>query len=222
MQIKPSYNWAWDRPGPELDNSNASCLTYAHAVQGVQMAALVLVVAGPGPVPALGAAVSGLGAHNAGHGGQQWRQAVVTVAGVEGGQEHAGEGALLKQDLPLLHSLCSCQVPPSRLITGGLKPELLTGSLDLTVFSKLLTVTIISILLLLSPGLQPQSLIAQGTDILRHGVLLVLHELGSLQRLAALLQPLLTLLILAQPQPALSRPQMELVLQGSLLLLIFC
>ena len=90
-----------------------SCPTYAHAVQGVQVPALVLVVAGPGPVSALGAAVSGLGAHNAGHGGQQRSQAVVTVAGVEGGQQHTGERGLLEQDLTLLHSLFGGQISPS-------------------------------------------------------------------------------------------------------------
>ena len=122
-------------------------------MQGVQVTALLLVVAGPGLVPALGAAVAGLGADTAGHRGQQRSQAGVAVAGVEGGQEHAGEGGLLEQDLPLPHTLGSCQVPTSRLVTGGLESELLTGSLYLTVFSKPLTLTIISILLLRPPAL---------------------------------------------------------------------
>ena len=153
-------------------------LTYAHTVQGVQVSTLVLVVAGPGLVSAHGAAVARLSTDTAGDWGQERSQAVMTVAGVEGGQEHAGEGGLLEQDLPLLDTLGSCQVSPSCLITGCLKPELLTSSLYLTVFSKLLTVTIITTLLLLT--LDPGRLIAQGADVLHHSCLLVLQELGPL------------------------------------------
>ena len=104
----------------------------------------------------------------------------MTVTGVEGGQEHAGEGGLLEQDLPLLHTLGSCQVSPSCLITGCLKPELLTSSLYLTVFSKLLTITIITTLLLPPLVLQSGRLITEGADVLHHGSLLVLQELGPL------------------------------------------
>ena len=81
--------------------------------------------------------------------------------------------------------------------------------------SEHITITVTVILTLFPPltALKPGHLVVQGVDVLDHGGLLVLRELGRLQRRPAPLQPLSALLVLAQPQAALRRAEVQLVLQ---------
>ena len=91
-------------------------LTNADTVQDVQVSTLMFVITLPRSVSADPAAVPGLRADTAGDRSQERGKAVVAVTGVEGGKEHAAEGGLPEQNLPLLHNLCRPEISTTYFI----------------------------------------------------------------------------------------------------------
>ena len=122
------------------------------------------------------------------------------MAGVEGRQQHAAEGRLPEHHLPLLDRLPRRDVPTPHLVSGRLQLQLVARTRNFLVdleFVHKLEVVVVGVLAVV--GLQPRHLVAERADILHHGRLLVLRQLGVLQRAPAGVQLLLALAVVPEP-----------------------